>query len=164
MVYILIALGFWTLSAIVRMAEAARDAREATREAQLRRERAEEAARVSALEREQKRQAVEQRKQAAEQARQAAQLARHEKRMVTLENSIERAEYTISTQTERVAELDAQLDRLLLLQAGTVPGGNEHSKYQEKITAKKNQIRSAEERIMKARQTVKLAKKEMEAA
>lgn len=164
MVYILIALGFWALSAIVRKAEAARDAREAAREAQLRRERAEEAARVSALEREQKRQAVEQRKQAAEQARQAAQLARHEKRMVALENSIERAEYTISTQTERVAELDAQLDRLLLLQAGTVPGGNEHSKYQEKITAKKNQIRSAEERIMKARQAVKLAKKELEAA
>lgn len=150
MVYILVALGFWMLSAIVRKAEAVRDAREA--------------ARVSALEREQKRQAVKQRKQAAEQARQAAQIARHEKRMVVLENSIERAEYTISTQTERVAELDAQLDRLLLLQAGTVPGGNEHSKYQEKITAKKNQIRSAEERIMKARQAVKLAKKEMEAA
>lgn len=164
MVYIFIALGFWALSAIVRKAEAARDAREAAREAQLRRERAEEAARVAALEREQKRQAVEQRKQAAEQARQAAQIARHEKRMVALENSIERAEYTISTQTERVAELDAQLDRLLLLQAGTVPGGNEHSKYQEKITAKKNQIRSAEERIMKARQAVKLARKEMEAA
>lgn len=164
MVYILIALGFWALSAIVRRAEAARDAREAAREARLRRERAEEAARVAALEREQKRQAVEQRKQAAEQAKQAAQIARHEKRMVALENSIERAEYTISTQTERVAELDAQLDRLLLLQAGTVPGGNEHSKYQEKITAKKNQIRSAEERIMKARQAVKLAKKEMEAA
>lgn len=153
MVYILIGIGFWVLSAVIRKVAAICN----TIEAQNRSKRLEEANKAY-------RQEQERRRQEAEQQRQAAAIARIEKRMVALENSIERSEYTINTQTERVAELDAQLDRLLLLQAGTVPGGNEHSKLEEKISAKKNQIRSAEERIMKAKQAIRMAKTEMEAA
>lgn len=127
-------------------------------------EKREENNRLLALEREQMRQAKEQERLTKEQERQAAQLAKHEKRLADLEHRMAQAESDIGFLQDRIANLDAQRDYLLLQQAGTVPGGKEHTKYQTKIISLDNQIHTAEAKLSKAMHTRDMARKELEAA
>lgn len=99
-----------------------------------------------------------------EQAKQAAVLAKHERRIASLEFSVEKAERDIEFFRNRIAQLDAQMDGLLLLQAGSVPGGKEHTKYQSKITSLENQIHTAEEKMYKAQHIKDMAQREIDAA
>ena len=117
-----------------------------------------------ALEREQARQAKEQERIAKEQERQAAQLAKHEKRLADLEYRVSQAESDIEFLNDRIAQLDAQRDYLLLQQSGTIPGGKEHTKYQAKIISIENQIHTAENKLSKAQHTKAMAQREMEVA
>lgn len=106
----------------------------------------------------------EQMKLAKEQQRQAEQIAKHDKRIADLEFRMGQAESDIQFQNERIAQLDAQRDYLLLQQSGTVPGGKEHTKYQTKIISIENQIHAAENKLSKARHTKAMAQREMEVA
>lgn len=98
----------------------------------------------------------------AEQEKQARQLARHEKRLTDLEYRMKQAEADIGFLNDRIANLDAQRDLLLLQQSATVPGSKEHTKYQSKIITIDNQIHAAEVKMAKAKYTQSTAKKEME--
>lgn len=119
---------------------------------------------MAALEKEQARQAKEQERLAKEQEKQAAQLAKHEKQLADLEYRVSQAESDIEFLNDRIAQLDAQRDYLLLQQSGTVPGGKEHTKYQTKIISIENQIHTAENKLSKARHTKAMAQREMEVA
>ena len=165
---ILIIAIIWGASALVRASkEAKRKEAERKRSAELARMTAEwkqrqaeaklETARLIAVEREQMRQAKEQ-------ERQAAQLEKHEKRLADLEYRVSQAESDIEFLNDRIAQLDAQRDYLLLQQSGTVPGGKEHTKYQTKIISIENQIHTAENKLSKARHTKAMAQREMEVA
>ena len=73
------------------------------------------------------------------------------------EERLRKAEFTLSQaigdiefQKDRLAQLDAQRDYLMLLQSGTVPGGKEHTKYQTKIMTIDNQIHATENKLGKA--------------
>jgi hypothetical protein len=120
--------------------------------------------RLIALEREQLRQQEEQKRLAKEQEKQAAQLAKHEKRLADLEFRMSQAESDIEFLNDRIAQLDAQRDYLLLQQSGTIPGGKEHTKYQTKIISIENQIHTAENKLSKAQHTKVMAQREMEVA
>ena len=85
-----------------------------------------------------------------EQERQAAQLAKHDAEIEKLKHTVEKAEFDIGFLLQRVAELDSQLDYVLLQQSGTVPGSKQFEKYQSKIVSLHNQIYSAETRLNKA--------------
>lgn len=85
-----------------------------------------------------------------EQERQAAQLERHEEQIEKLTFAVEQNTRDIEFYQTRTAELYAQLDNLLLLQAGTVPGSKDHTRYQSKIVTLNNQIHSAECKLAKA--------------
>ena len=85
----------------------------------------------------------EQERQAKEQERQAAEMQR-------MKHVLAQATADIDFLQERSAELYAQLDNVLLLQAGTVPGSSAHTKYQSKIVTLKNQIHTAENKLSKA--------------
>ena len=143
-----------------RREQAARSAELARMTAEWKQRQAEaklETARLIALEREQMRQAKEQ-------ERQAAQLEKHEKRLADLEFRMAQAESDIEFLNDRIAQLDAQRDYLLLQQSGTVPGGKEHTKYQTKIVSIESQIHTAENRLNKAQHTKAMAQREMEVA
>jgi hypothetical protein len=172
---ILIIFCIWGASALARAAketarqkEIERQRREqAARSAELQRMTAEwkqrqaeakiETARLIAVEREQMRLAKEQEKQ-------AAQLAKHEKRLADLEYRVSQAESDIEFLNDRIAQLDAQRDYLLLQQSGTIPGGKEHTKYQAKIISIDNQIHTAENKLNKAQHIKAMAQREMEVA
>lgn len=139
------------------------------------RERAEAIEQMLAIQREQVRLAQEQEREAMErkrederlaqeQEKQAAQLAKHEKRLVDLEFRMSQAESDIEFLNDRIAQLDAQRDLLMLQQSGTVPGGKEHTKYQTKIISIDNQIHTAENKLSKARHIKAMAQREMEEA
>lgn len=100
-------------------------------------------------------------KLAKEQEKQAAQLAKHEKRIADLEFRMEQAEGDIEFLNERIANLDAQRDYLILQQSATVPGGKEHTKYQSKIVSIENQIHTAENKLNKAKHIKAMAEKEI---
>lgn len=85
-----------------------------------------------------------------EQERQAQQLEKHEEQIAKLRFAVKQNAEDIEFYTQRQAELYAQLDNLLLLQAGTVPGSTKHTEYQNKIVAKNNQIHAAECKLAKA--------------
>ena len=53
----------------------------------------------------------------------------------------------IKSQKEIVGNYYAQLDWLQLQQSGTVPGGKEFTKWQDKIVTKETQIRRAEDKL-----------------
>ena len=95
-----------------------------------------ETARRIAIEREQ----IAQRK---EQERQAAEMER-------MKHVLAQATADIDFLQDRTADLYAQLDYQLLLQAGTVPGSKQFEKYQSKIVTLKNQIHTAENKLNKA--------------
>lgn len=102
----------------------------------------------AAKEREQLRR--EQERQAKEQARQAAEIAKHEAEIDRMRHVLAQATADIDFLQERSAELYAQLDNVLLLQAGTVPGSSQHTKYQSKIVTLHNQIHAAESKLSRA--------------
>lgn len=117
--------------------------------------------RQAELEQEQKALAREQARLAKEQEKQGEQLAKHEKRLADLEFRMSQAESDIEFLNDRIAQLDAQRDLLMLQQSGTVPAGKEHTKYQTKITSIDNQIHTAESKLAKARHIKAMAEKEM---
>ena len=92
----------------------------------------------------------EQERQAREQARQAAEIAKHEAELDRMRHVLAQATADIDFLQERSAELYAQLDNVLLLQAGTVPGSCQHTKYQSKIVTLHNQIHAAESKLSRA--------------
>jgi hypothetical protein len=175
MTLILIIFCIWGASALIRASKEVKAERErerlrreqAARSAELARMTAEwkqrqaeakiETARLIAVEREQMRLAKEQEKQ-------AAQLAKHEKRLADLEYRVSQAESDIEFLNDRIAQLDAQRDYLLLQQSGTIPGGKEHTKYQAKIISIDNQIHTAENKLNKAQHIKAMAQREMEVA
>ena len=85
-----------------------------------------------------------------EQERQAAVLAKHEEMIARNTQILKQAVADIDFQNERLAELDAQLDYIMLQQAGTVPGSKEHTRYQNKIVSLHNQIHTAESKLSRA--------------
>ena len=92
----------------------------------------------------------EQERQAKEQARQAAEIAKHEAELDRMRHVLAQATADIDFLQDRTADLYAQLDYQLLLQAGTVPGSKQFEKYQSKIVTLKNQIHTAENKLSKA--------------
>ena len=150
-----------------RREQAARSAELARMTAEWKQRQAEakiETARLIALEREQMRQAKEQEKLAKEQEKQAAVLAKHEKRIELLEYKVRKLDRDIEAQNELLADYYAQLDWLLLQQSGTVSGGSEFAKWQNKIVTKNNQIRKAECKLADMNDAKERAEKEMEVA
>ena len=105
---------------------------------------------IAKAEREREALRKEQERQAKEQARQAAEIAKHEAELDRMRHVLAQATADIDFLQERSAELYAQLDYQLLLQAGTVPGSKQFEKYQRKIVTLKNQIHTAENKLSKA--------------
>ena len=87
------------------------------------------------------------RKEQERQAKEQARLAEEQERM---RHVLAQATADIDFLQERSAELYAQLDNVLLLQAGTVPGSSAHTKYQSKIVTLHNQIHAAESKLSRA--------------
>lgn len=87
------------------------------------------------------------RKEQERQAKEQARLAEEQERM---KHVLAQATADIDFLQERSAELYAQLDNVLLLQAGTVPGSSAHTKYQSKIVTLHNQIHAAETKLSRA--------------
>ena len=85
-----------------------------------------------------------------EQERQAAVLAKHEEMIARNTQILKQAVADIDFQNERLAELDAQLDYLMMKQAATVPGSKEHERLQSKIVSLHNQIHTAESKLSRA--------------
>ena len=105
---------------------------------------------IAKAEREREALRKEQERQAKEQARQAAEIAKHEQELDRMRHVLAQATADIDFLQERSAELYAQLDNVLLLQAGTVPGSSAHTKYQSKIVTLHNQIHAAESKLSRA--------------
>lgn len=105
----------------------------------------------------------EQERQAKEQARQAAEIAKHEAELDRMRHVLAQATADIDFLQERSAELYAQLDNVLLLQAGTVPGSSAHTKYQSKIVTLHNQIHAAETKLSRAQYQREQANKKLSA-
>lgn len=87
------------------------------------------------------------RKEQERQAKEQARLAEEQERMKRV---LSQATADIDFLQDRTADLYAQLDYQLLLQAGTVPGSKQFEKYQSKIVTLKNQIHTAENKLSKA--------------
>ena len=96
-----------------------------------------------------------------EQAKQAAQLANHEAEISALQFKAAQANADIDFLRDRIAELDAQLDYILLQQSATIPGSKSFEKYQSKIVTLHNQIHTAETKLAKAQHTKKEAEKKL---
>lgn len=174
MTILLVVLCIWGCSALIRSYSAKQSQREFQRiDSEIRQRKAEQKQMAQELA-QQKRDAElyvrkqialerEQMKLAKEQQRQAEQIAKHDKRIADLEFRMGQAESDIQFQNERIAQLDAQRDYLLLQQSGTVPGGKEHTKLQNKIMVLDNQIHAAEARLAKAQHTHDMAERELSA-
>lgn len=171
---ILIFFGIWMLSALIRSYSAKQRDREFQRiDSEIRKRKLEQKQMAQELAK-QKRDAElyvrrqialerEQMKLAKKQQKQAEQIAKHDKRISDLEFRMGQAESDIQFHNERIAQLDAQRDYLLLQQSGTVPGGKEHTKLQNKIMVLDNQIHAAEARLAKAQHTHDMAERELSA-
>ena len=105
----------------------------------------------------------EQMKLAKEQQKQAEQIAKHDKRIEALEYKVRKLDRDIASQNELLADYYAQLDWLLLQQSGTVAGGNEFAKWQNKIVTKNNQIRKVENKLADMRDAMEKAERELAA-
>lgn len=174
MTIVLVVLCIWGVSALIRAYNAKQSQREFQRiDSEIRKRKLEQKQMAQELA-QQKRDAEsyvrrqialerEQMKLAKEQAKQAEQIAKHDKRIADLEFRMSQAESDIQFQNERIAQLDAQRDYLLLQQSGTVPGGKEHTKLQNKIMVLDNQIHAAEARLAKAQHTRDMAGRELSA-
>lgn len=174
MTIVLVVLCIWGCSALIRAYSAKQNQREFQRiDSEIRKRKLEQKQMAQGLA-QQKRDAElyvrrqialerEQMKLAKEQQKQAEQIAKHDKRIADLEFRMGQAESDIQFQNERIAQLDAQRDYLLLQQSGTVPGGKEHTKLQNKIMVLDNQIHAAEARLAKAQHTHDMAERELSA-
>lgn len=105
----------------------------------------------------------EQTRQAKEQERIAKEQRKQAEDMEKLKRTVETARFDIDFLLERTAELNAQLDYILLQQAGTVPGSKAFEKYQSKIVTLHNQIYSAENRLQKAQYNKAQAERKLNA-
>lgn len=85
-----------------------------------------------------------------EQAQQAERMDKLEAEQRKARFEIEQNSADIAFLQERTSELYAQIDYYTLLQAGTVPGSKEHSKYQSKIVTLHNQVHTAENKLRRA--------------
>ena len=121
------------------------------------------ARRQADVDRELARQQKEQERQAREQQKQAAQLERHERRLDDLRQRMKQAETDIDFLTERIGNLDAQRDSVLLRQSTLVPGSKEFEKCQAKIISLDSQIHATETRLNKAQHIKQTAQKELTA-
>ena len=126
-------------------------------------QRREIARRQAEVDRELARQQKEQERQTREQAKQAAQLERHERRLDDLRQRMKQAESDIDFLVERIGNLDAQRDSVLLRQSSLVPGSKEFEKCQAKIISLDSQIHATETRLNKAQHTKQTAQKELTA-
>lgn len=164
---LLIILAFWLTSCILRgVREWKAQKREQERSAELKRMTAEWKQRKAEAELETKRLIAverEQMRQAKEQERQAVILEKHEKRIELLEYKVRKLDRDIEAQNELLADYYAQLDWLLLQQSGTVSGGSEFAKWQNKIVTKNNQIRKAECKLADMNDAKERAAKELAA-
>ena len=124
---------------------------------------AEESARLAALEREQQRIAKEQERQAKEQARQAEQLAKHEEQLAKLEFRMTQAEADIAAESERIANLYALMDIAVAEQAAAVPGSKTDIRAQKQIISYQSAIHAAEKRKAKAEFTKQTAQQKLSA-
>lgn len=73
-----------------------------------------------------------------------------DERLRKVEFALAQAVSDISFLRDRLAQLDAQRDYYMLQQSGTVPGGKEHTKWQNKIMVIDNQIHTTENKLSKA--------------
>lgn len=96
-------------------------------------------------------------------ARQEETNRKIEARVTALEDKLRKAESDIAFLNNRIAQLDAKRDYILLQQSGTVPGGREHTKWQDKIMVLDNQIYSAESKLRKALSAKRDAERQMSA-
>jgi adenylate kinase family enzyme len=96
-------------------------------------------------------------------ARQEETNRKIEARVTVLEDKLRKAESDIAFLNNRIAQLDAKRDYILLQQSGTVPGGREHTKWQDKIMVLDNQIYSAESKLRKALSAKRDAERQMSA-
>lgn len=86
------------------------------------------------------------------------------KRIAQLECKVRKLDRDIQAQRELLGDYYGQLDWLTLQQSGTVPGGKEFAKYQDKIVTKQNQIRKAENKLADMTDAKERAEREMEVA
>lgn len=111
--------------------------------------------------------AREQEKERKEREAADAKLAKEQeklaKRVETLEYKVRKLDRDIEAQGELLADYYAQLDWLLLQQSGTVVGGSEFAKWQNKIVTKQNQIRKAECKLADMNDAKERAAKELAA-
>ncbi len=176
---LIIILAIWIASALIRsVKETKRKRAEAQRSADLKRMTAEwraqkaqaelDAKRMAEIEREQMRQAREQERERKEREAADEKLAKEQekmaKRIEALEYRVRKFDRDIEAQNELLADYYAQLDWLLLQQSGTVSGGSEFAKWQNKIVTKNNQIRKAECKLADMNDAKERAEKEMEVA
>lgn len=99
---------------------------------------------------EQERQRKEQERIAKEQERQAKAQERLEAEQEKMRHTLEKATSDIDFLQERQADLYAQLDYQLLLQAGTIPGSKPFEKCQGKIVSLRNQLHTVESKLSDA--------------
>ena len=81
-----------------------------------------------------------------------------------LEFKISKADCGIADIDERLADFYAQLDALLLQQAGTVPGSRQYDSVQSKIVTKRDQIRRSESKRRDLIHAMSKAQRELEVA
>ena len=121
-----------------------------------------------AIEREQARIAREQEKERKEREAADAKLAKEQeklaKRVAVLESKVHKLNRDIESQKQLMADYNAQLDNLLLKQAGTIPGSDAFTKLQDKIVTKSNQARKAENKYFDMMEAKAMAEKELSAA
>lgn len=122
-----------------------------------------QAAEIAKAAREREAMRKEQARQAKEQERTAKEQRKQAEEMEKLKRTAETARFDIDFLLERTAELNAQLDYILLQQAGTVPGSKAFEKYQSKIVTLHNQIYSAENRLQKAQYNKAQAERKLNA-
>lgn len=172
----------WGASALVRASKEAKRQRElekqrreqAARSAELARMAAEwkqrqaeakiEAARLTALEREQMRQAKEQEKLAKEQEKQAAQIAKHEEMIRKLEMRMATAESELAFNREQCDRLFLLLDIEERERDAAIEGSATWQKHHKKVISLENQIHTVQKRIDKAKMDKAFCEKQMEAA
>ncbi len=87
-----------------------------------------------------------------------------DKRLASLENKVRKLNRDIKATNERINEYYGRLDWYLLQQSGTVSGGTEFRKWQDKIENITDKIRNAENKVENMKDTKRLVKREIEAA
>ena len=100
---------------------------------------------------------AEQQKQAKEQEKQAKMILKHETEIMKLKQKMEKSERDMEYWNERIANLYAMLDTVLMRQDGMVVGSTAHTKCQNEIIALESKIHTAEENYYKAKNAKEIA-------